>query len=117
MGALLTYALNKDNRLVHVDEVKTGAACECHCPRCNSPLDAKNGGTIREHHFAHAHGHTCEGAYESTLHLLAKQVVEEQGGCLTQILEICQLGLSSLVILKLRNGIILSIYVLTQKEY
>ena len=80
MGALLTYALNKDNRLVHVDEVKTGAACECHCPRCNSPLDAKNGGTIREHHFAHAHGHTCEGAYESTLHLLAKQVVEEQGG-------------------------------------
>ena len=80
MGAMLTYALNKDNLLVHVDEVKLGAACECHCPHCKSPLDAKNGGEIREHHFAHAHGHNCDGAYESALHLLAKKVVCEQGG-------------------------------------
>ena len=80
MGALLTYALNKDNVLVHVDEVKLGAACQCRCPHCNSPLDAKNGGTRREHHFAHAHGHTCEGAYESAMHLLAKKIICEQGG-------------------------------------
>lgn len=80
MGALLTYALNKNNILVHVDEVKHGAACECRCPHCNSPLVAKNGGTRREHHFAHAHGHTCESACESALHLLAKQIICEQCG-------------------------------------
>lgn len=81
MGALLTYALDSNNQLVHVDSVAQGSACQCHCPNCKSPLDAKNGGQIREHHFAHAHGHyDCKGAYESALHLLAKQVIQEQGG-------------------------------------
>lgn len=80
MGALLTYALDSKNQLVHVDSVEKGSACQCYCPHCKSPLDAKNGGEIREHHFAHAHGHYCEGAYESALHLLAKQIIKEQGG-------------------------------------
>lgn len=80
MGALLTYALDSNNQLVHVDSVENGGACQCHCPHCKSPLDAKNGGEIREHHFAHAHGHDCDGAYESALHLLAKQIIQEQGG-------------------------------------
>lgn len=80
MGALLTYALDSNNQLVHVDSVEKGSACQCYCPHCKSPLDAKNGGEIREHHFAHAHGHYCEGAYESALHLLAKQIIQEEGG-------------------------------------
>ncbi|MCI1786095.1 MAG: hypothetical protein LKI59_08165 [Bacteroidales bacterium] len=53
--------------------------CGCHCPHCDAPLYAKNAGQIREHHFAHAHGHECEGAYESSLHLLAKEVLQEAG--------------------------------------
>ena len=80
MGTLLTYALNSSNQLVHVDSVRHGGACLCHCPYCKSPLDAKNGGHIRRHHFAHAHGHSCEGAYESAVHLLAKQIIQEEGG-------------------------------------
>ena len=55
------------------------AKCGCHCPHCNAPLYAKNTGQIREHHFAHAHGLECEGAYESSLHLLAKEVLQETG--------------------------------------
>ena len=39
----------------------------------------KNGGYQREHHFAHAHGKECEGAYESVLHLLAKEILQETG--------------------------------------
>ena len=79
MGAFLTYALDEGGALVHVDDVAKGAKCACHCPHCNAPLYAKNAGQYREHHFAHAHGHECEGAYESQLHLLAKEVLQETG--------------------------------------
>lgn len=80
MGALLTYAYDSENNLVHIDDVQKGCKCNCHCPKCNAPLDAKNGGEIREHHFAHAHGHICEGAEETVVHLLAKEIIEEAGG-------------------------------------
>ena len=79
MGVFLTYALDEGGALVHVDDVAKGAKCACHCPHCNAPLYAKNAGKYREHHFAHAHGHECEGAYESQLHLLAKEVLQETG--------------------------------------
>lgn len=81
MGYYLTHALDENNRLVHVDDVAKGNNCNCHCPNsnCKSPLCAKNAGQVRVHHFAHAHGHECEGAYESQLHLLAKEVLQEAG--------------------------------------
>ena len=79
MGAFLTYALDESDALVHVDAVAKGNNCKCHCPHCGAPLCAKNAGQWREHHFAHAHGHDCEGAYESQLHLLAKEVLREAG--------------------------------------
>ena len=79
MGAFLTYALDEGGALVHVDDVAKGAKCACRCPHCEAPLYAKNAGQNREHHFAHAQGHECEGAYESQLHLLAKEVLQETG--------------------------------------
>lgn len=79
MGAFLTYALGEGDALIHIDSVDKGAACGCRCPHCQAPLYAKNGGAIREHHFAHAQGYECEGAYESQLHLLAKEVLQEVG--------------------------------------
>lgn len=84
MGAFLTYALDEGGALVHVDDVAKGAKCACRCPHCNAPLYAKNGGRwpepgTRIHHFAHAQGHECEGAYESSLHLLAKEILQETG--------------------------------------
>lgn len=78
MSAQLTYALYKDNKSVHVDAVKKGNACGCICPYCKQPLCAKNSGTQREHHFAHPHGYICEGANETMLHVLAKEVLAEE---------------------------------------
>ena len=75
--ALLTYALDKSQTLVHVDDVPKGLKCGCFCPRCGAKLYAKNGGTIREHHFAHEHSAECEGAYESSMHRLAKEILQE----------------------------------------
>lgn len=73
----LPYALNKEGNLVHVDSVPNGNGCGCFCIICNSPLCAKNGGdaNLRVHHFAHLSGAECEGAYESTLHKMAKDVL------------------------------------------
>lgn len=78
MPSFLTYAYNSIHQLVHVDTVPLGDACGCVCPNCNAPLCAKNQGKVKEHHFAHAHGHMeCESACETTLHILAKQVFQE----------------------------------------
>ena len=66
---LLTYALNKLGDIVFVDNVAKGLDCECICPCCEAKLMAKNGGTKRIHHFAHASGIECEGALPAWLPL------------------------------------------------
>lgn len=73
----LIYAIGSQNDFVYVDDVAKGLACNCYCPACKERLVAKNGGTKRIHHFAHASGVDCEGAYETMLHQLAKIRVQE----------------------------------------
>lgn len=73
MKQLLTHGL-QNGRLVHIDDVATGLACNCVCSNCKHPLVAKNQGNQKAHHFAHHSVEECEGAVESALHLLAKQV-------------------------------------------
>lgn len=73
----LTYAINTNNKLVHIDSVPKGKACGCVCPCCKSKLEAKNGGNVRVHHFAHAKGSECTGAIESALHIMAKEILQE----------------------------------------
>ena len=65
---LIPYAL-KDGRVVHVDSVARGRACNCICPACEGPLVARKG-SIRSHHFAHDKDSGCNG--ESALHATAK---------------------------------------------
>lgn len=73
----LTYALNANGKLVHIDSVSTGLSCRCFCPNCKSELVAKNGGNRMSHHFAHANGSDCVGAIESALHRMAKDILKE----------------------------------------
>ncbi len=73
----LTYALDADGKLIHVDSVSTGLACKCFCPHCKSELVAKNVGNRKVHHFAHANGSDCVGAIESALHKMAKDILQE----------------------------------------
>lgn len=74
----LVYALDKDNSLVHVDNVPNGLMCQCTCPCCGEVLIAKNNGDTKESHFAHYYGTECEGAHETELHLLAKEIIAEE---------------------------------------
>ena len=74
-GEYLTYALNNSGKMVYVDDVPNGLACNCRCPKCHELLVAKNGGEIKVHHFAHANGSECKGAYETALHIMAKEII------------------------------------------
>lgn len=74
----LVYALDKDKRLVHIDSVPNGLSCQCLCPACGEVLIAKNNGETKESHFAHYYGTECEGAHETELHLLAKEIISEE---------------------------------------
>lgn len=72
----LTYALSAEGKLVHIDSVANGKECRCFCTYCGEPLQAKQGAK-RKHHFSHLSGTECEAAYESMLHLLAKEKIQE----------------------------------------
>lgn len=71
----LLYAL-RDNELISVDSVERGRKCNCICPYCKQPLIAKKG-NYRIHHFAHDKDSSCEHGYETSLHLLAKEILSE----------------------------------------
>jgi Competence protein CoiA-like family len=75
---LLPYAERADGRLVRVEEVERGAACECVCSECRAPVIARKG-DILAHHFAHAASESCRNAIETTLHKLGKQIIRDAG--------------------------------------
>lgn len=75
----LKYGLEgTSGRLVDVDSVANGLQCGCVCPYCKQRLVAKNGGTKREHHFAHHSESECDGARMTALHMLAQQIIQEK---------------------------------------
>ena len=75
----LTYALNQNGDLVNINDVPNGNDCNCICPCCHGELCAKNGGDKEKMipHFAHQSGIECEGAIESALHKMAKDILAE----------------------------------------
>ncbi len=74
-GTKIPFGL-KNGHLVHIDEVPKGLDCGCICPACNSPLVAKKGNK-NIHHFSHHNAPECKEAVETTIHLLAKEIIKE----------------------------------------
>ena len=62
--------------LTHISQVKTGLACKCVCIACGKDFIAKKG-KQRIHHFAHRHNSNCQGAPETLLHRLCKEIFTE----------------------------------------
>lgn len=75
---LLQYALNENNELVHIKQVDKGLACNCVCPACHERLIAKKG-EVRQLHFAHFTKHECKYAVQTSIHMLAKNIIAN--GC------------------------------------
>lgn len=71
----LKYGL-MNSKLIHIDEVDKQEKSNYICPSCKRILVPKKG-PIKEHHFAHAKNENCEHAYETTLHLLAKSIIQD----------------------------------------
>lgn len=70
----IKYALDKSNRVVHVNQVERGLACNCHCIDCCQPLISRQG-NIKAWHFAHASDSNCSGgSSETVLHARAKSL-------------------------------------------
>lgn len=71
----LTYAL-KNGQLIHISSVESGLKCDCICPSCGEHLIAKKGNKV-VHHFAHKPNSECAYGYQTSLHLLAKEILFE----------------------------------------
>jgi hypothetical protein len=67
----------KDGTIVFVSDVPSGLDCECVCPACGHPLEARKG-EINQHHFAHYRGSDCGVGYETALHIMSKEILEEK---------------------------------------
>lgn len=74
----LIYALDNEGKLVHIDSVPNGLACQCTCPGCGAALVAKNNGETMTSHFAHYFGTDCPTAHESLLHMMAKEIIASE---------------------------------------
>lgn len=75
---MLTYGLKRGTKdtLLHINVVPNGLGCDCVCPHCKHDLIARNGGSKKTHHFAHASGADCGGARMTALHMLAQKILE-----------------------------------------
>lgn len=68
----------RDGRLISINEInesERGLKCNCTCAHCGDRLIAKLG-KIKVRHFTHSNSN-CSGALESSLHIFAKQVLQE----------------------------------------
>lgn len=75
--AKMLFARSKDTgKIVGIDEVDGGLACNCECPHCKAKLEAKKG-KKRAHHFAHYDRDETSFCSESALHLAAKEILKE----------------------------------------
>lgn len=89
----IPFALKHD-LLVGVEEVSSGLACDCVCPCCFGRLQARKGAK-NAHHFSHdpsADERECRNAFETSIHLMAKQILLEGKTILLPALELKESG-------------------------
>jgi hypothetical protein len=74
----LFYGL-KNGQLKHISEVENGLKCNCFCAACEKRLVARNKGLKRIHHFAHYESAECKYGVQTSIHLVAKEILEKKG--------------------------------------
>ncbi len=67
----------RQGRLYPPQGTDRGLACECVCPGCGSALIA-NQGERKRPYFSHYQSRECAGGYESAVHLMAKQIIDDR---------------------------------------
>lgn len=85
---LLPFAMRTaDGQFVSPEDVSRGLACNCVCPECGDPVQARHG-TERAWHFAHSTSSDCVGAYEKSVHEAAKQLLRDRKELLLPVLSV-----------------------------
>lgn len=78
---IIPYALNSKDELVSISSIKAsglrGLACNCRCPKCKEPLEARIGKEIRAPYFAHSKHSNCHGAMMTILHKRSIDLIEK----------------------------------------
>lgn len=80
----IKYALNSEGKLVYIDDVPNGLECNCFCPACKGRMIARQG-DINEHGFAHYDLKECKNGFQTTIHLLAKEIIKEEKSILLPV--------------------------------
>jgi hypothetical protein len=76
---LIPFAFSKKlQKLVDVDEVPSGLACECICEFCKMQMQARKGDK-NEHHFSHHEKalKECPYSYWVAIRSMARQILQE----------------------------------------
>ena len=76
----MTRAYNEQKLVTNIEDVQRGLKCNCTCVDCGAKLIAKKG-PIQANHFSHAPDDkkalNCKWSFETELHLLAKEVLND----------------------------------------
>lgn len=71
----------RDDKVVSINDIsenERGLKCNCYCPGCGEPLQAKLG-KVKQKHFAHNNANcNLATAQQSVLHLLAKEILQQE---------------------------------------
>jgi len=78
----LEYGCDLNGNLIHISNARKGLKCGLYCPACKKQLIAKKG-DLMQHHFAHYKAAECKYAFETSIHLLAKEIIAEDGEIFT----------------------------------
>ena len=65
---------NNTGKIMHISEVPSGNACNCHCAACENPLVAKKGNK-RTPHFAHEANNDCIYSNEIGIYKIFSEVL------------------------------------------
>lgn len=75
---MLVFASDASGKVVSINNVKNGKACNCFCIACNDPLVARNGGKIKAHSFAHTSKPEKRSCLMTALHRFAQEYLAAQ---------------------------------------
>lgn len=71
----------RDGKVVSINDIteyERGLKCQCYCPGCGEPLQARLG-KVKQKHFAHNNANcNLASAQQSALHLLAKEILQQE---------------------------------------
>ena len=67
----------KNGKIVHAEAVQSGIQCNCYCPACGGRFIAYKGPILRAH-FKHITETDCKYSFETSLHFLAKEIIQKK---------------------------------------